>query len=155
MRVHVDIVRGSLKCPRLSMWGGEGVKNGQNLVHVVVECPLTREEVLKSKMTSGNIFSTPNVQQTAAFRWKYFDLLPFKIFYPKIAPSVGLKEIYYGLFRNMNPIYKNFFWQMQVQGSKWSGTYFVWKYINSNTKICSKTKKSFTPKKYEHRSVSK
>ena len=29
-----------VKCPRLSTRGGEGVKNSQNLVHVVVECPL-------------------------------------------------------------------------------------------------------------------
>ena len=31
---------GVVKCPRLSTRGGEGVKIGQNLVHVVVECPL-------------------------------------------------------------------------------------------------------------------
>ena len=31
---------GYVKCPRLSTRGGEGVKNCQNLVHVVVECPL-------------------------------------------------------------------------------------------------------------------
>ena len=31
---------GYVKSPRLSTRGGEGVKNGQNLVHVVVECPL-------------------------------------------------------------------------------------------------------------------
>ena len=34
---------GYVKCPRLSTRGGEGVKNGQNLVHVVVECPLTEK----------------------------------------------------------------------------------------------------------------
>ena len=39
MNVHVDIGRGSFECPRLSTWGGEGVKNGQNLVHVVIERP--------------------------------------------------------------------------------------------------------------------
>ena len=34
--VHVD--KGEVvKCSRLSTRGGEGVKNGQNLVHVVVE----------------------------------------------------------------------------------------------------------------------
>ena len=40
--VHVDILGkgGIVKCPRLSTQGGEGVKIGQNLVHVVVECPL-------------------------------------------------------------------------------------------------------------------
>ena len=37
---------GYVKSPRLSTQGGEGVKNGQNLVHVVVECPL--EENLSS-----------------------------------------------------------------------------------------------------------
>ena len=31
---------GYVECPRLSTRGGEGVKIGQNLVHVVVECPL-------------------------------------------------------------------------------------------------------------------
>ena len=31
---------GDVKCPCLSTRGGEGVKIGQNLVHVVVECPL-------------------------------------------------------------------------------------------------------------------
>ena len=31
---------GYVKCPRLSTRGGEGVKIGQNLVHIVVECPL-------------------------------------------------------------------------------------------------------------------
>ena len=30
-----------VKCPRLSNLGGKGVKIGQNLVHVVVECPLS------------------------------------------------------------------------------------------------------------------
>ena len=39
--VHVDRGGGYVKSPRLSTRGGEGVKNGQNLVHVVVECPLT------------------------------------------------------------------------------------------------------------------
>ena len=39
-RVHVDIGRGLGKCPRLSTRGGEGVKKGQNLVHVVIEWPL-------------------------------------------------------------------------------------------------------------------
>ena len=39
INVHVDIGRGSFKCPRLSTWGGEGVKNGQNLVHVVIVRP--------------------------------------------------------------------------------------------------------------------
>ena len=33
---------GVVKCPRLSTQGGEGVKIGQNLVHVIVECPLIR-----------------------------------------------------------------------------------------------------------------
>ena len=37
MNVHVDKGRGLEKCPRLSMRGGEGVKNRQNLVHVVIE----------------------------------------------------------------------------------------------------------------------
>ena len=32
---------GYVKCPHMSTRGGEGVKNGQNLVHVVVECPLS------------------------------------------------------------------------------------------------------------------
>ena len=31
---------GYVECPRLSTWGGEGVKFGSKLVHVVVECPL-------------------------------------------------------------------------------------------------------------------
>ena len=34
--VHVD-KGGGVKCPRLSTQGWEGVKIGQNLVHVVVE----------------------------------------------------------------------------------------------------------------------
>ena len=37
--IHVD-KEGDIKCTRLSTRGGEGVKIGQNLVHVVVECPL-------------------------------------------------------------------------------------------------------------------
>ena len=37
---HADKDRGYVKCPCLSTRGGEGVKIGQNLVHVVVECPL-------------------------------------------------------------------------------------------------------------------
>ena len=40
--VHVDKGGGDVKCPRLSTRGGEGVKIGQNLVHVVVECPLSK-----------------------------------------------------------------------------------------------------------------
>ena len=32
---------GHVECPRLSTRGGEGVKIGSKLVHVVVECPLT------------------------------------------------------------------------------------------------------------------
>ena len=47
--VHVDR-GGYVKYPRLSTRGGEGVKNGQNLVHVVVECPLKTIFVLKSKV---------------------------------------------------------------------------------------------------------
>ena len=39
--VHVDKGGGVVKSPRLSTRGGEGVKNGQNLVHVIVECPLS------------------------------------------------------------------------------------------------------------------
>ena len=31
---------GDVECPRLSTRGGEGVKSGSKLVHVVVECPL-------------------------------------------------------------------------------------------------------------------
>ena len=38
-KIHMDISRGSEKCPRLSTRGGEGVKNRQNLVHVVIERP--------------------------------------------------------------------------------------------------------------------
>ena len=37
MKIHLDIGRGLGKCPRLSTRGGEGVKNRQNLVHVVIE----------------------------------------------------------------------------------------------------------------------
>ena len=37
MKIHVDIGRGLEKCPRLSTRRGEGVKNRQNLVHVVIE----------------------------------------------------------------------------------------------------------------------
>ena len=37
--VHVDR-GGYVECPRLSTRGGEGVKIGSKLVHVVVECPL-------------------------------------------------------------------------------------------------------------------
>ena len=37
----MDRGEGYVKSPRLSTRGGEGVKNGQNLVHVDVECPLT------------------------------------------------------------------------------------------------------------------
>ena len=36
----MDIGRGLEKCPRLSTRGGEGVKNRQNIVHVVIEWPL-------------------------------------------------------------------------------------------------------------------
>ena len=32
---------GYVECPRLSTRGGEGVKVGSKLVHVVVECPLS------------------------------------------------------------------------------------------------------------------
>ena len=35
--VHLDIGKRCQKCPNLSTQGGEGVKNGQNLVHVVIE----------------------------------------------------------------------------------------------------------------------
>ena len=42
MKIHVDIGRGLEKCPRLSTRGGEGVKNRQNLVHVVIEWPLSK-----------------------------------------------------------------------------------------------------------------
>ena len=35
--VHVDRGWGYVKSPRLSTRGGEGVKNCQNLVHVVVD----------------------------------------------------------------------------------------------------------------------
>ena len=41
--VHVDR-EGGCKCPRLSTQGGEGVKIAQNLVHVVVECPLINQK---------------------------------------------------------------------------------------------------------------
>ena len=37
MKIHMDIGRGLEKCPRLSTRGGEGVKNRQNLVHMVIE----------------------------------------------------------------------------------------------------------------------
>ena len=39
--VHVVWERGYVECPRLSTQGGEGVKIGKKMVHVVVECPLT------------------------------------------------------------------------------------------------------------------
>ena len=42
LNVHMDIGRGSLKYPRLSTRGGEGVRNGQNIVHVVIECHLVK-----------------------------------------------------------------------------------------------------------------
>ena len=38
--VHVDNGRGSVKCPLLFSEGGEGLKNRQNHVHVIIECPL-------------------------------------------------------------------------------------------------------------------
>ena len=40
--LFVQVEKGGeyVKCPRLSTRGDEGVKIGQNLVHVVVECPL-------------------------------------------------------------------------------------------------------------------
>ena len=41
MKIHVDIGRGLEKCPHLSTRGGEGVKKRQNLVHVVIEWPLS------------------------------------------------------------------------------------------------------------------
>ena len=34
---HVDIGKRRQKCPNLSTQGGEGVKNGHILVHVVIE----------------------------------------------------------------------------------------------------------------------
>ena len=40
--VHVDKGGRVVKCPRLSTRGGEEVKIGQNLVHVVVEWPLSK-----------------------------------------------------------------------------------------------------------------
>ena len=43
-----------VKCPRLSTRGGEGVEIGQNLVHVVIECPLVYLEIWK-KMKDKNI----------------------------------------------------------------------------------------------------
>ena len=46
---RMNMGRDSLKCPRLSICGG-GVKNGQNLVHVVIEYPHTRKYQLR-----GNI----------------------------------------------------------------------------------------------------
>ena len=50
--VHVDR-GGYVKCPHMSTRGGEGVKNGQNLVYVVVECPLT-EPPKTCKTVSGH-----------------------------------------------------------------------------------------------------
>ena len=38
-KIHMDMGRGSEKCPRLSTKGGEGVENRQNIVHVVIEWP--------------------------------------------------------------------------------------------------------------------
>ena len=48
---------GGGKCPRLSTRGGEGVKIGQNLVHVVVECPQSERSEQFLKLVSG-IFAT-------------------------------------------------------------------------------------------------
>ena len=41
-KIHMDMGRGLEQCPRLSTRGGEGVINRQNLVHVVIEWPLTK-----------------------------------------------------------------------------------------------------------------
>ena len=45
----------------MSTRGGEGVKNGQNLVHVVVECPLIHEQIscymaYENKVNEGTEF---------------------------------------------------------------------------------------------------
>ena len=44
---------GYVKYPRLSTQGEEGVKNGQNLVHVVVECPLRQTVLEKVRCLNG------------------------------------------------------------------------------------------------------
>ena len=41
MKIRVDIGRGLETCPRLSMRLEEEVKNRQNIVHAVVEWPLS------------------------------------------------------------------------------------------------------------------
>ena len=56
-----------VKCPRLTTWGEWGVKIGSNLVHIVVEWPLTR--VCKTP----NIFKNPtlNIYSVKSFKWTF------------------------------------------------------------------------------------
>ena len=53
---------GGINCPHLSTRGGKGVKNGQNWVHVVVECPLTGSANSNWCISDGQFFM---------IRWHY------------------------------------------------------------------------------------
>ena len=60
---------GYVECPRLSTGGGEGVKIGSKLVHVVVECPLTKNGVAHPYpilIASGAVCFTINALLTSA-----------------------------------------------------------------------------------------
>ena len=52
MNVHMDIGRWSLIRPWTSTWGGWVVKNGQNLVHMVIEWPLSPTNTPQKVMAS-------------------------------------------------------------------------------------------------------
>ena len=47
---------GYVKYPRLYTRGGEGVKIGQNLVHIVVECPLMKNALNNQVGVLGDMF---------------------------------------------------------------------------------------------------
>ena len=53
--VHVDRGGGVCKMSTLVHTRGEGVKKGQNLVHVVVECPLSKSQ--KKVLVSSHTYS--------------------------------------------------------------------------------------------------
>ena len=99
-----------VKCPRLSTRGGEGVKIGQILVHVVVECPLIKYVQLWVLTTdwSNQQLNSEIFQSCFNFKsWMFFR----KIF----------------LFQNNLNVClgANFFWHDLIRHSDFWSTYFL------------------------------
>ena len=68
--VHVDRGGGYVECPRLSTRGGEGVKIGSKLVHVVVEWPLSYDEVLILMTVSPTVKCILKNNEISKLFWK-------------------------------------------------------------------------------------